>query len=259
MEVYVIIGIMIVTVCAVLYNCSGAVKYHTRMHLFHMYLLIISCAIIPPMLLKGRCNGNIFWCKQVLLLGSKIFGISAKVCHLENLITDKSCVIISNHQSSLDLLGMGRIFPPRCSFLAKRILLYTGPLGFALWLAGGLFIDRSKRKESASILEKAGIEIKKNKLQVWIFPEGTRNCSGTMLPFKKGAFNLAVSTGIPIQPIVFSSYKHFYDPINCICRPGNFTIDILPPINTTTFSLNDVSELAVKTRSQMMETFLEIS
>ena len=47
-------------------------------------------------------------------------------------------------------------------------------------------------------------------IKLWIFPEGTRNNAGAMLPFKKGAFHVAVSGQIPILPIVFSSY-HFLD------------------------------------------------
>ncbi|GCB83188.1 hypothetical protein scyTo_0023912, partial [Scyliorhinus torazame] len=48
-------------------------------------------------------------------------------------------------------------------------------------------------------------------IRLWVFPEGTRNHDGNMLPFKRGAFHLAVQAQVPIIPVVFSSYNDFYN------------------------------------------------
>jgi lysophosphatidate acyltransferase len=45
---------------------------------------------------------------------------------------------------------------------------------------------------------------------MWVFPEGTRNNTGNILPFKKGAFHVAIAAQVPILPVIFSSY-YFLD------------------------------------------------
>ena len=38
-------------------------------------------------------------------------------------------------------------------------------------------------------------------VSVMIFPEGTRSTTGDLLPFKDGAFRLAIETGVPVLPL----------------------------------------------------------
>jgi 1-acyl-sn-glycerol-3-phosphate acyltransferase len=45
---------------------------------------------------------------------------------------------------------------------------------------------------------------------MWVFPEGTRNNTGDILPFKKGAFHVAIAAQVPVLPVIFSSY-YFLD------------------------------------------------
>jgi lysophosphatidate acyltransferase len=55
---------------------------------------------------------------------------------------------------------------------------------------------------------------------IWIFPEGTRNATNKLLPFKKGAFHLAIQAQIPIVPLVVSSYNSFYNKKNKLFTSG---------------------------------------
>ncbi|KAB0400301.1 hypothetical protein E2I00_011763 [Balaenoptera physalus] len=112
-----------------------------------------------------------------------LYGIRVEVRGAHHFPPSQPYVVVSNHQSSLDLLGMMEVLPGRCVPIAKRELLWAGSAGLACWLAG---------------------------VRVWVFPEGTRNHNGSMLPFKRGAFHLAVQAQVPIVPIVMSSYQDFY-------------------------------------------------
>jgi lysophosphatidate acyltransferase len=58
-----------------------------------------------------------------------------------------------------------------------------------------------------------------------MFPEGTRNGSATLLPFKKGAFHVAIASQTPIQPIVVSRY-HFLDDRKKVFNSGTYTNEL---------------------------------
>lgn len=99
----------------------------------------------------------------------------------------------------------------KCTVVAKRELFYAWPFGLAAWLCGLIFIDRMQSDKARSSLFNAADVIKKKKIKLWIFPEGTRRNTGELHPFKKGAFHVAIDAQIPILPVVFSSYTTFLD------------------------------------------------
>lgn len=72
-----------------------------------------------------------------------------------------------------------------------------------------MFIDRANPNNARSAMSGAADEIKNAKQNVYMFPEGTRSYSKepTLLPFKKGAFHLAVQAGVPIIPVVVANYS----------------------------------------------------
>uniref|UniRef100_A0A8C5U8P2 1-acylglycerol-3-phosphate O-acyltransferase n=1 Tax=Malurus cyaneus samueli TaxID=2593467 RepID=A0A8C5U8P2_9PASS len=100
--------------------------------------------------------------------------------------------------------AMVEVIPERCVPIAKRELLYLGTVGWACWLSGIIFIDRHRRDAAIEVISRTA------SLRVWVFPEGTRNPGKAMLPFKRGAFHLAVQAQVPIVPIVVSPYRDFF-------------------------------------------------
>uniref|UniRef100_A0A8C6VL37 1-acylglycerol-3-phosphate O-acyltransferase n=1 Tax=Naja naja TaxID=35670 RepID=A0A8C6VL37_NAJNA len=118
---------------------------------------------------------------------------------------------------------MAEILPERCVPITKKELLYWGPLGFSGWLCNLVFIDRKKKHQARDTLE--------HLLRVWVYPEGTRNREDTMLPFKRGAFHLAIKAQVPIVPIVISSYTDFYSVKDKRFDPGKskWQRTIIPP------------------------------
>ncbi|KAF4521651.1 hypothetical protein B566_EDAN009384 [Ephemera danica] len=90
-------------------------------------------------------------------------------------------------------------------------------------------------------------------IKLWIFPEGTRS-NGSMLPFKKGAFHVAVSAQLPILPAVFSSY-YFLDHASKTLDQGRVIMTFLPPVETKGLCHEDIESLMEKTRSDMITEF----
>ncbi|XP_060079031.1 1-acyl-sn-glycerol-3-phosphate acyltransferase alpha-like [Ylistrum balloti] len=247
----------------VLYELNSTFKYNAKFILyftlnmtFSMFLVIF---LLPMTIMRTRRPENYKYPAFIVKLERRLFGISIDVRGRENLEAVSPCIIVVNHQSSLDLFGLMEIWPKRCSVLAKKSLMYMGPLGLLMWMLGSVFVDRVNHSKAVSTLSEAGEYIKKEKISIIIFPEGTRNHDATMLPFKKGAFHLAVLAQMPIVPVVFSSYSEFYNKKEKRFSAGKFIITCLPPISTKGMKIEEVSDMAQSVREQMMEVFNKTS
>jgi lysophosphatidate acyltransferase len=110
------------------------------------------------------------------------------------------------------LTQSNRIFPRATVITAKKELRWVPFLGVMLMAGGNIFLDRSNPQMAVQSLKEAGETMKQRKTSVWIFPEGTRTIhqEPTMKPFKKGAFHVAVQSGLPIVPVVCENYWKLY-------------------------------------------------
>ena len=89
-------------------------------------------------------------------------------------------------------------------------------------LSKTVFIDRENRATARAAFDSAAAHMRREKQSVFIFPEGTRSYAATpdLLPFKKGAFHLAIQAQVPIVPIVVANYAHMLSAKARIFRPG---------------------------------------
>uniref|UniRef100_A0A8D0RQW9 1-acylglycerol-3-phosphate O-acyltransferase n=1 Tax=Sus scrofa TaxID=9823 RepID=A0A8D0RQW9_PIG len=140
-----------------------------------------------------------------------------------------------------------------------RELLWAGSAGLACWLAGVIFIDRKRTGDAISVMSEVAQTLLTQDVRVWVFPEGTRNHNGSMLPFKRGAFHLAVQAQVPIVPIVMSSYQDFYCKKERRFTSGRCQVRVLPPVPTEGLTPDDVPALADRVRHSMLTVFQEIS
>ncbi|KAK9688593.1 1-acylglycerol-3-phosphate O-acyltransferase [Basidiobolus ranarum] len=177
--------------------------------------------------------------------------------HLKN----GPAIVICNHQASLDVLIMGRVFPKDCVVMAKHSLKYVPFLGNFMRLAAAVFIDRKNHESALRTTQNAVEFIKKNKLSLWIFPEGTRSrfSKSDLLPFKKGAFHLALQAKYPIIPIVIANYTDVYNSTTKHWPGGVVKIKVLPPVSTQKYTPENVGELVDYTRNMMLDALKDIS
>lgn len=135
-------------------------------------------------------------------------GVRFEIVEGEEYLQTRPCVLIGNHQSELDVLLLGAIFPKYCAVTAKSSLKLLPFLGWFMALSGTVFIDRSNRNSAVAAFAGAAEEMKRERQSVFIFPEGTRSYARgpEMGVFKKGAFHLAVQAGVPVVPVVCANY-----------------------------------------------------
>ena len=162
-------------------------------------------------------------------------------------------ILISNHQSELDIYMLGRIFPKKCVVTAKKQLKYLPFLGWFMSASGTFFLDRSNKQSAIDTLNKALDQLKTSKGGLFMFPEGTRSYSSepVLLPFKKGAFHLAVQAQIPIIPLVVSNTSNLYSMKLFNFNRGEINIKVLDPIPTEGLTKDDVPRLTEEIYEKM--------
>ncbi|KAJ9224656.1 hypothetical protein DTO169C6_2907 [Paecilomyces variotii] len=188
-------------------------------------------------------------------------GVQFDIIEGKEYLSTRPAVFIGNHQTELDVLMLGAIFPPYCSVTAKKSLKNIPFLGWFMALSGTVFIDRANRETAVKAFDGAAKEMQVHKQSVFIFPEGTRSYSDKpeLLPFKKGAFHLAVKAQVDIVPVVVENYSHVLSPRNLRFNSGTIKVKVLPPISTKGLTPADVDSLANNTRQTMLKTLAEMS
>ena len=175
------------------------------------------------------------------------------VANRERLDSARPCVFVANHQSFLDVVTFGSIFPRRTVSAGKREIGRIPVFGWFYRLSGNLVIDRSDPRGARDSLEAAARTIREELVSVWFMPEGHRNRGPELLPFKTGAFRLAIAAGVPVVPIVAEPLAVVADTGRRLARPGTLRITVLEPIPPNATSPRAIAELAALTRARMQE------
>lgn len=161
-----------------------------------------------------------------------------------------SYIVMSNHQSVLDIPILFAYLPLHFRIMAKKILFMIPFLGWHLWLSGHVAIDRKSLRESARGLLKAASKVKGG-VSILIFPEGTRSRDGRPGVFKLGGFRLAQEHHLRILPVsIDGSWK--------ILPKGSAWLRPSPPVRLTLHAPVEVrddedrAELAASVRATVV-------
>ncbi|SPO31876.1 related to SLC1 - 1-acyl-sn-gylcerol-3-phosphate acyltransferase [Ustilago trichophora] len=200
-----------------------------------------------------RLNINKVVARSFWRLTSPLVGIRFIVEGEEHFSSTSPAVVVGNHQTAMDILYLGRIFPGHASIMAKKELQYVPLLGQFMSLSGAVFINRKNLKDSIKAFQQVGETMNRKKLSLWIFPEGTRSGLATpdLLPFKKGAFHLAIQAGVPVIPVVCENYNRLFDSKSRF-ESGTIRIKVLPPIPASHLTAQDAAHLTESVRTQML-------
>ena len=197
------------------------------------------------------------WLYPVALWGAKtwllVCGARVDVKGLENLEADRSYVFASNHRSYLDTAALFRYVGKRIGLVAKKELLKAPVLGQGMGFVNIIAIDRSNPERARASMEKAK-RVMDAGYSFGVFVEGTRAMPGDLLPFKKGAFHLALQTDAPIVPVAIRNTDWMMGKKTGLAYPGVIEMTILKPIETKG---RDVMEVLAETRVAIAEELRE--
>jgi 1-acyl-sn-glycerol-3-phosphate acyltransferase len=225
------------------------------------YVLILSyIAVAAPLaLLLGvvfRWRGAMwglghFGAKLALALA----GIRYRVSGREH-VPGTAVVFCSNHESNVDPPVLFEALHRRLHILYKAELHKFPIMGTVFDVGGFVPIERHDR-ESAMRSIAIGAESLKAGNSFLIFPEGTRSRSGSLLPFKKGGFIMAISAQVPVVPVAISGGRAAMRKGSTIVRPVKVNVRIGKPVPTTGLTLDDRDELIALVRGEVAKLLRE--
>ena len=172
-------------------------------------------------------------------------GIRVHVSGIENIPQDRAVIFAANHQSTIDIPAMFGYLPAQFRIMAKQILFMIPFLGWHLYLAGNIPIDRKNPKKAQRGLLVAAARVRKN-ISLFVFVEGTRTRDGGLRKFKRGSFTLAKKLNVPIVPVAIMGTFELMPAGSILAKPGEIELKIMPLIEVTPES--NTEELAAAVR-----------
>jgi 1-acyl-sn-glycerol-3-phosphate acyltransferase len=205
----------------------------------------------------GKKDRAYFYARSLMPILLKIMGVKIEYRHKERLEKNSPAVFICNHQHIIDVIIHGTSFPPGTISIGKKSIRYIPFFGWLFVLCECILIDRAAHGSAMESMAKAAKEMNERKKSVWIFPEGTRSGRRGLLPFKKGAFYLALEAKRPIVPLVTSSYFKSFDLRKW--HAGTVIVEILDPVPTEKLSTQDAGALRDQLHEKMAKKLTELN
>ena len=141
-------------------------------------------------------------------------------------------IIITNHQSMLDIFVNAGFFQRSFLFLSKKEVFSIPLIGTAMKRMGFIPVDRGSHRKAIQSILRMSKELDSGK-NILLYPEGTRDYkSDQLLPFKSGFMSLAMKSKALILPIVTFDTKKIYSPAKRFrISPQTLKINVLDPID----------------------------
>jgi 1-acyl-sn-glycerol-3-phosphate acyltransferase len=162
-------------------------------------------------------------------------------------IATRAYVVVSNHESNADPFLLSWL-PWDMRWVAKQELFRVPFAGWAIALAGDIPLRRGKAESVREMFTECRRTLDAG-LSVMMFPEGTRSRDGHLLPFKDGAFDLAIQAGVPILPLALTGTHDCMPKGSAWFGEAVAVVQVLAPISTAGMTTADVGPLRDGARS----------
>ncbi len=184
-------------------------------------------------------------------------------CHLEvtgrdDLDPTRSYVVVANHLSALDIMVSFLATPIPIRFLAKTELFRIPILASAMRAIGIVEVDRTARSAIHAMVNQQAEELVATGRSLIIYAEGTRSLDGTLMPFKKGAFTMAITGGLPVLPVTIHGTDKAWRPHTPWVFGGRVRAVVDEPIETSHLTTADVGDLRDRAWKVIAERFREL-
>ncbi|HTS01596.1 MAG TPA: lysophospholipid acyltransferase family protein [Thermoanaerobaculia bacterium] len=160
-------------------------------------------------------------------------------------------IYMSNHESGIDILLLFLAIRQDVRFLAKRELFFVPFMGWSMWLAGFVPVDRRRTDKAKKVLSELDRRLASG-TSILVFPEGTRSRNGMVGPFKKSGFLTAIKSGVPIVPVGVSGARAVLGAQGMGIRRGAVSARVGRPIPTADLGVHDRAALMSRVRGEIL-------
>lgn len=183
-------------------------------------------------------------------LALALCGIRYRVAGRENIPDGTAVVFCANHESNVDPPVLFEALHPQLHILYKAELRSVPVMRTVLDVGGFVAVDRRDRDGAMRALEDGAASLRAGN-PFLIFPEGTRSRTGTLLPFKKGGFIMAIKAGVPIVPVAIAGGRNAMRKGSAFVRPVHVSVRIGRPVPTAGLTLDDRDQLVARVRAEV--------
>lgn len=178
------------------------------------------------------------WIDSMFALSGVKLNVVTGERHLE---APRPAVFLWNHRNGWDAFMLLALVRTDVTGVGKQELAKDPILGPIGRMMDAAFIDRDDAASAVAALKPIE-ELARKGLSVMISPEGTRTPDGSLQPFKKGPFRIAMSAGLPIIPVIFRNADDVAGRESATLHPATVDVAILPPIDVGDWTLEDLGE-----------------
>lgn len=159
-------------------------------------------------------------------------------------------IVVSNHTSQADPFLISHL-PWEMKWMGKSSLFRIPFIGWAMHLAGDVPVLRGDRIAVQKAMQQCAVYLQRN-VPVFIFPEGTRSADGDLLPFRDGAFRLAIETGADILPLAVAGTRNALPKHAWRFGTARALVTVGNPITTQGMTLANLDELKQAAHAQIV-------
>ena len=208
--------------------------------------LAILTSWIPP---RGRVYQYwARWWSWTFLRGA---GIDVRVETAEAARKVPEAIFMANHTSAADIVVLFVALARDVRFVAKKQLFWIPFLGWSMWLAGFIPVDRENKERAREAFDEIGRRLKKG-ASILVFPEGTRSRNGKLGAFKKAGFLLAMRTSLPIVPVGIRGARAVLGADGLLVRRGRIEVRVGEPIPSDGYAFAQRGEYVEKVRAEIL-------
>ncbi len=209
--------------------------------------LVATLIAAPAVVVIAAVNDSSPWIDRVIRTWSRAWlaasGTQLNIVGGEHVDVDESYVVVCNHLSTLDIMACFLAVPLPIRYLAKKELFRIPLLAQGMRAIGIIEVDRSARSAVHAEVNRRAKELVEKRRSLIIYPEGTRPRDGVLDPFKKGAFTMAIASGLPVLPVTIHGTYEAWRPGTLWVKGGEIIVIVDKPIPTIGLTQSDSNDL----------------